>query len=465
MIGTTLIANALQLPSEDWQALIQGRMITALPWNFIPVGHSFALFPEANGIDPQLKVRFWAKCESCQSIDSNESLDVLSKLTIWTKQALEAKLEERGFFFLAYLRVYEMPEPASIVAVKKGAFLPLQQPISVSNPLPVLSDRAFTKRKRQIETLEPPLHPELEALHDTIAHLATINSQAKPLEQDLKALLGWSKYPSEQTNLDLGWIEQIAEVGNSSDGDYFEKLIRKSFIELGFSNSLNNPKVSLDPNATGGAGGIDFCCDFPYLIIGECKASKDKRINDNKDGAPAQLIKHGNNYLRDRFEQCIKIIAAPGELSTYAKETAIGNKMNVLTPETIQRLVKLKKYYPSAVNLWELEPWLKEPPFGQEADKAVNQYIDEVLATLKLRSQIIQAVKELAEHEPQKEFITTEIRVHHNARFTPRLETDQIVKEILIELSSPLAGYLGRKKGTEGDRFYFLRNLVLNDLS
>jgi hypothetical protein len=33
--------------------------------------------------------------------------------------------------------------------------------------------------------------------------------------------------------------------------------------------------------------------------------------------------------------------------------------------------------------------------------------------------------------------------------------------EILIELSSPLTGYLGRKKGSDwkSDRFYFIRNL------
>jgi hypothetical protein len=36
---------------------------------------------------------------------------------------------------------------------------------------------------------------------------------------------------------------------------------------------------------------------------------------------------------------------------------------------------------------------------------------------------------------------------------------------ILIELSSPLTGYLGRIKGDnwQSDRFYFLRNLPLDD--
>jgi hypothetical protein len=34
--------------------------------------------------------------------------------------------------------------------------------------------------------------------------------------------------------------------------------------------------------------------------------------------------------------------------------------------------------------------------------------------------------------------------------------------EILVELSSPLTGYLGRNKGRDGsDRFYFLRDLTV----
>ncbi|WP_198920685.1 hypothetical protein, partial [Anaplasma marginale] len=57
----------------------------------------------------------------------------------------------------------------------------------------------------------------------------------------------------------------MAKVGNSSDGNEFEKLVRKGLIKLGFGNSNTNPKTSLDPDATGGAGGIDFYCETPYL--------------------------------------------------------------------------------------------------------------------------------------------------------------------------------------------------------
>ena len=39
------IATALRLPAPDIKALMQGRMIAALPHIFIPPGQKFALYP------------------------------------------------------------------------------------------------------------------------------------------------------------------------------------------------------------------------------------------------------------------------------------------------------------------------------------------------------------------------------------------------------------------------------------
>jgi hypothetical protein len=40
----------------------------------------------------------------------------------------------------------------------------------------------------------------------------------------------------------------------------------------------------------------------------------------------------------------------------------------------------------------------------------------------------------------------------------------QTIHELLIELASPLTGYLGRIRGTsiDSDRFYFLRDLIVD---
>jgi hypothetical protein len=56
-----------------------------------------------------------------------------------------------------------------------------------------------------------------------------------------------------------------------------------------------------------------------------------------------------------------------------------------------------------------------------------------------------------------------EIRTQYNAINKSNL-TDEIVHDLLIELSSPLIGYLGREKGSEWktDKFYYLRDLPIN---
>jgi hypothetical protein len=104
---------------------------------------------------------------------------------------------------------------------------------------------------------------------------------------------------------------------------------------------------------------------------------------------------------------------------------------------------------------------LQQAPFGLADDK-LDSYIDKVNQDINLRSQIVEAVKQLG--EPGSEHLTVEIRVHYNAVFAkePTSKLDELqVHDLLVELSSPLTGYLGRVKGSDWqrDRFYFLRDL------
>ncbi len=81
---------------------------------------------------------------------------------------------------------------------------------------------------------------------------------------------------------------------------------------------------------------------------------------------------------------------------------------------------------------------------------------------------ILSSVKELSDQDTeafsaqQKSFTVTEIRVHYNATHNPKLG-NELVYELLVELSSPLTGYLGRIKSNEwkNDKFYFLRDLSM----
>ncbi|WP_138497782.1 DUF1802 family protein [Nostoc sp. PA-18-2419] len=454
------IPTALCLPASDIEALIQGRTIAALPKMFIRPGQRFALYPA----DSSVSIKAWAKCELCQILDETKPLDILSKLTIWTLKELKEKLRQQQYLFFTYLRVYQLPQLQEILVnantqEKLGKFVSLANSVRVSEDKPVLSDRTFSQRKRQLEKLEPLQHPELEELQSAIIQLSHTNSAAQQLDDDIKIFLGWNSTKLEIPDSDLVWIYKIAEVGNSSDGHTFEKLVRRGLLKLGFTG------LGLNADATGGAGGMDFYAEQPYPIVGECKATKTEKVTD---GTPAQLLKIGMNHLgKFKYENSIKLIVAAGELNFYALRTATENQMNVISPETLQKLVALQAYYKNSINLLELKDCLQQTPFGLAEDK-VNSYIDKVEESIKLRSQIIAAVKELSEQDSENSKAThhsstvTEIRVHYNATHNPKLN-DEAVCDLLIELSSPLTGYLGRIKSSDwrGDRFYFLRNLPI----
>ncbi|MFM6159114.1 MAG: DUF1802 domain-containing protein, partial [Sphaerospermopsis kisseleviana] len=244
--------------------------------------------------------------------------------------------------------VYHLDKPYEITAIpniedKLGKFVGLPN-ISVSEAKPVLSDQIFLQRKQQLQNLEPPLHTELEELQSALSQIAKNNPAAKQLENEINIFLGWSNAQTTNTiDADLAWIKIIANVGNSSDGNEFEKLVRKSLIKLGFSCSNTNPQANLGPDKLGGPGGLDFYCEYPYQVVGECKATKTETVHD---GTAAQLVKLGYKHLQQEYNNCIKIIMAAGELIKHTELTTKGNQMNVIRPETLQRLVELKAKHP-----------------------------------------------------------------------------------------------------------------------
>ncbi|MEH2452897.1 DUF1802 family protein [Nostoc sp.] len=482
MSELVVLQTALFLPALEVEALIEGQIIVAIPRKFIHPGQRFALYPANVSINllpneqhyrsnflPVVQnfignlstetalIKAWAKCELCQMLNAPESLEALSRLTIWTTEVFQQTLVQKPYIFLAFLRVHLLPEPQEItVQHQSGHFLPLPNCLTVSEEKPVLNDRAFAQRKQQLEKLEPPLHPELEELQSAIASLTISQPAAKQLDDDIKVFLGWSSnQPTNPLDLDLGWIQKIAEVGNSSDGHTFEKLVRRGLLKLGFTGS------GLNPDATGGAGGMDFYAEQPYPIVGECKATKTEKVTD---GTPAQLLKIGINHLgKVQYENSIKLVVAAGELNFYALRTATENQMNVISPETLQKLVELQAHYKNSINLLELKESLQQAPFGLAEDK-LNTYIDKVEQSIKLRSHIIQLVKNYLQNSGIE---SAGVEALHGAYFgshPPQPIKTAEMHEILIEVSSPLTGYLGRIKSSDwkGDRFYFLRDLPIN---
>ncbi|WP_414575907.1 DUF1802 family protein [Anabaena sp. CCY 9402-a] len=502
-----MINIALCLPAPEIEVLLQGRIIAVIANKFITPGREFALcssdasinllpveqcyrssflliaqsaFSQLNSqgvlIQPQqmsllpneeqlklpllayetVLVKAWARCELCQIINRPESLTALSQLTIWKTEFLQEILKQKQNIFLTYLRVYQLSKSIELSIKSNSQFVTLPQTINILESSPVLNDRTFAQRRQQLEKLEPPKHPELEELQIILSQFAITNSAAKELDSEIKKILGWSSDSSEITlDSDFVWINKIAEIGNSSDGQTFEKLVRRGLIKLGFTGS------HLNPDATGGAGGMDFYTEAPFPIVGECKATKTEKVSD---GTPAQLLKIGVNHLgKFQYEQAIKLIVAAGELNDYALRTATEHYMNVIRPETLQKLVELQAQHKNSINLLELKEHLQKAPFGLADDK-INTYIDKVEQNIQLRSHIIQLVKNYLQNSGVE---STGVDALHGAYFgskPPQPIKPGEMHEILIELSSPLTGYLGRIKGSDwrSDRFYYLRDLPIN---
>jgi hypothetical protein len=519
MSESILIYNALCLPAPDIEALIQGRMIAVMPRKLLNTGHKFALYPldysanllsieqyyhpnflpiaqsaltqlNSQGVllqpkqisllknDEQLQlpllphkivlIKAWAKCEHCQILDPIKNLDILSQLTIWKREVFEALLQKQPHIFLAYLRVYHLPQLCQVVAdpniqEKLGKFVSLPN-IHVSGANPVLNDRTFAQRKRQLEKLEPPLHPELEELQSAIASLTISQPAAKQLDDDIKVFLGWSSDKLiKQPDANLAWINDIAKLGDRSieqdekksnyqAGTDFENITRQSLEFLGFK---------VESAFKGGAGGLDLYCSQPYPIVCECKAGK---LIPSR--TVEELLKLGGMHLgKTQVLTSAKLVIGPGNPSTDTLKAAEEWEVSIINAMTLQKLVEFKAKYPGAINLVELQQYL-EP--GQ-IDYKIDEYIDKAEREIKLRSHIITAVKELSEQDNQsskathQSFIVTEIRVHCNATHKLKLN-DEVAHDLLIELSSPLTGYLGRIKGSNwnSDRFYFLGNLPIN---
>ncbi len=476
-----MIDTALRLSAPDIEALLEGRTIAVIPRIFIEPGRQFALYPCDASINPlpaeqhyrsdflpiaktalaqlsyeAVKIKAWAKCELCQVLNDAESLAALSQLTLWTTKGLQEILAQRGNIFLTYLRVYQLPVPVPMSVYSKKNFIPLSNPQTFEASEPVLRDRIFAQRRHQLENRLPPPHPELEELQGALAQLD--NPATQQLNYKIKQFLGWASTPTHQHKPDLSWVNTIADLGNRSTeqdtdksnyqaGTDFENIVRDSLEFLGFT---------VDYAHKGGAGGLDLFCSKPYPLVGECKAGK-KIPNDTA----VQLWNLGTLRLKnlELLKKTAKLIIGPGKPTAQLEDAAKVHGMAIINPETLEKLVKLESLYPHSVDLFKLKDYLKP---GQSDDE-VGKYINKVYNEIKLRSHLVELVKK---HLENTKFEQAGVEGLHGAYAHSNPPTPlqpQELYEILIELSSPLTGYLGRNKGVDwqNDRFYFLRDLPL----
>ncbi|MEG4084700.1 DUF1802 family protein [Microcoleus sp. POL10_C6] len=479
------IDRAIRLPAPDVEALIQGRMIAAIVWRSFDAGEKYALYPADNSnmplmkpkqmslfpesgqlelplvVSDQVSIKAWGRCELCQMLNDSESLEALSRLTIWTTEALQQILQQRPFIYLAYLRVYLLPQPLEMPVHPSGNFVPLPKSLNVTDSTPVLSESIFAKRRQKLEKLEPPEHPELEELQSALVHLSTTNPKAKQLDAEIKIFLGWSSdKPVKPIKRDLAWIKTIAALGNRTKeldkdksnyqaGTDFEIVVRDSLEFLGFT---------IDYAHKGGAGGLDLLCSKPYPLVGECKAGK-KIPNDTA----VQLLNLGTLRLKDKetLAKATKLIIGPGVPTPQLMDAAKVHGMAIMNPETLEKLVKLQSKYPNSVDLFKLKKYLKP---GQSDDE-VAKYIEQVEQEIKVRSHVLSILKKYHENSGSERASVDALSGAYSMSNPPKKLSREELHQILIELSSPLTGFLGRIKGEDlgRDRFYFLRDLLLDD--
>jgi len=431
MIEATIFA-ALRLPSGVLSSLESGSITAIHAQSCNRPNQDFALCIDDSEAS-EVTISLWARCETSLQFFEKDKCDILSSYLQVPVESLQTAIEINGFIWISYLRVYHLSSPVVIKNNAKGAFLALENRIYIDKLQPVLDGITYTNRKAEVKDLKPP-----EPLCIQIQ---------KTLEQsELKNKL--------KIKIELEWINKIAQIGNSSDGNLFEKLVRKSMLVLGFTGS------GLNPEGSGGAGGMDLYAEFPYPVVGECKATKTEKVSD---GTPAQLLKIGTNHLGKKlYERSIKLIVAAGELNSFAQRTARENEMNVIRPETLEKLVNLQTSYLGSVDLTKLKACLEKEPFGEDANLKLLDFIDKVKDEIKLRSHIVQLVKTYLSNKSMADVALDGLQGAYDFSNPPKNLTRAELREILIELSSPLAGYLGRveEDRKKCDRFYYLRDLL-----
>lgn len=483
--------TAMRLPVPDVEALIQGQMITIMARRSLDPREDFALYPapiSSNSLPAEqqyrsnylpiaqraiallnsekVTIKAWARCELCQMLNEPESLAALSRLTIWKTEALQQALQQRPYIFLAYLRVYLLPQPLEMPVHPSGNFVPLPHSLTVFDSSPVLSDSLFTKRRQQLENLEPPIHPELEKLQSALIQLPINNLTAKEitavkqLDQEIQILLGGSSAEIvNEPDPDLAWIDTIEALAkrsleqdegksNYQAGTDFEIIVRRSLEFLGFT---------VDEAYKGGAGGLDLFCSKPYSLVGECKAGK-----TIPDRTVEELDRIGKRHLKENYQTAVKLIIGPGKPTKNLQESAQFSKISIINAMTLQKLVQLQAKYPGCVDLIEIKnQYLK----AGEIDTNIDDYIEKVMKEIRLRSQIIQLVKQYLENTSHKRASVEALHGAYSFANPSQPLSSKDLHELLIELSSPLAGYLGRIKGEDWrrDRFYFLRDLTIED--
>jgi hypothetical protein len=405
-----------------------GQSIAASFKNQPRAGLQFALCSRPDDDPEYIQVHAWAALVHSDYLPDDDAQQFLIHQTPWTWDEIRERRGNRSHLFIAALRVYQLPEPIAIPwnpshRDRLGAFIPLGGvDIPTNTDRPILDDNTFNKLLKNLKERHVP----------------------DPIEQCLERL----KEPPKPVVIP-DWINTIISLGDRSieedtgksnyqAGTDFENIVKQSLEFLGFT---------IDDAHKGGAGGLDLFCSAPFPIVGECKAGK--KIPDS---TAEQLYRIGvrNCGSPDVYKTIAKLIIGPGQPSKYLLDSAKAQSITIMNPETLETLVTLKAQYPGAVNLRELEPILK----SGDASK-IQDYIEQAQRSIDLRRRVFNTLQTCQAHAPQNSFTPQDLVVPYSMQNPGSSITPNEIESILIELSSPLLGYIGRNH----DRYYPIQPL------
>jgi hypothetical protein len=334
---------------------------------------------------------------------------------------------------LALYEIYERREDHELTEAEISSFLS-QQKIIIDNPLigEILSEPSG----------RVPESDECEQLITRPGGMEQVISTTE-LEASFGDRLSWiySIVPIATRSLELAGNK----ISNYQAGTNFEQIIRRSLDSLGFT---------VDADYAGGAGCLDLYCSKPFPLVAECKSGQS--IPNN---AIEELLKLGRTHLgKDGFESATKLVIGPGKPTKYLLDAADAWGVSILSPQAIQKLTEANALYPGVLNMMELPTYLK-PGI---ADEQVEAFINNQMAqSLNVHTKVIILIQEIAVEYPEKVLTAENLLQLFRERFSYVAVGDHTFHDVLIELSSPLTGYLKRDKGNQKweDRFYYLRDL------
>jgi hypothetical protein len=442
------LVNGLRISATNLDALRSGAVVGTFSKTFLAIDRSFALYPDLQIENSNLvTVDLWAECKGCENIDSTFGISKLSQLTALPIEELESIFQQRASIFLVVLRVYKLPNPIQVQQQSTGNFVPLPETITISEKIPILDDEQFQEVQDRSKPLDLTIIPEPPS-----DYFGDDDFVIKP--NPTPTIPSLTSIPDIK---DLSWIQTISTLGDRSiredegksnyqAGTDFENIVRKALEFLGFK---------ADYAHKGGAGGLDLLCLEPYALFGECKAGK-KIPNDTA----VQLLNLGTLRRGDLFPKAVKLIIGAGNPTTQLEDAAKVHGMAIINAVTLQKLVELKSKYLGSVDLIALRKYF----VGGRSNQEIDKYIEKVINEIKLRSHVVSLVKN---HHEDRISVEGLFNVYpYSNPPQPKIEVEDlrdILRDILIELSSPLAGYLGRveEKGKKCDRFYYLRDLPI----